>query len=199
MGKKDARVDAYIASAPEFSRPILKQLRKAVHAGCPTVEETLKWNMPFFMYQGLLCHMAAFTQHCAFGFWKGQLIFGKNSKPEGMGHLGKLSSLSDLPPEKELVGHIKKAVALNDAGVKSPTRSGPRKRKELVVPDYFLAALRKNKKALATFDGFSYSHKKEYVEWITEAKQEATRERRLGDAIDWMSEGKSRHWKYENC
>jgi uncharacterized protein YdeI (YjbR/CyaY-like superfamily) len=199
MPKKDPRIDAYIRKSAEFSRPILTHLRKLVHTGCPEVEETLKWSMPFFMYKGMLCHMASFKSHCAFGFWKGRLLFEKEAEADGMGHFGRITALSDLPSDKEIISHLKKAVQLNDQGVKARTRTRSKEKKELVVPDYFRAALKKSKKALATFESFSYSHKKEYVEWITEAKTEETRQRRMGTAIEWMTEGKARHWKYSKC
>jgi uncharacterized protein YdeI (YjbR/CyaY-like superfamily) len=167
------------------------------------VEETMKWNFPHFEYQGILGSMAAFKKHASFGFWKGQLLSDPHGLFKGVGDTSmcamKVEKLSDLPPDDVLIAYIKEAVALNENGVKlcKPAKAaGP---KELDVPDYFLAALKKNKKALATFEAFSYSHKKEYVEWVKEAKQEATRQKRLSQAVEWMAEGKSRHWKYKNC
>jgi uncharacterized protein YdeI (YjbR/CyaY-like superfamily) len=201
MAKTDKRIDAYIAKAAPFAQPILRHLRKLVHQGCPEVEETIKWGMPSFTHKGILCGMAAFKQHAVFGFWKGSLILD-NKGPrvdEAMGNFGRLTSLKDLPADKVMLGHIRKAVALNEAGVKTPARTKTKQRKPLRVPEYLKAALRKNKKAQATFDGFSYSHKKEYVEWLTGAKQEETRQRRLALAIAWMAEGKSQNWKYEKC
>ena len=200
MGKKDARVDAYIAKSPGFAKPILDHLRELVHAGCPKVEETMKWSFPHFMHQGILCSMAAFKQHCTFGFWRGSLIFGQGqTEKEAMGQFGRITTLADLPADEILLGHLEKAVALNETGVKPPPKPGSKEKKELVVPDFFMAVLRGNKKALGTFESFSYSHKKEYVEWITEAKTEETRQRRIATAIEWLAEGKPRHWKYANC
>lgn len=202
MGKKDPRIDAYIARSSDFARPILNHIRKLVRAACPEVEETMKWSFPHFDYKGMLCSMAAFKQHCSFGFWKGKLIFGNSpggARGEGMGYFGRFTAISDLPDEDVLMGYVRQAVQLNDAGIKTPARVRPRKKQELVVPDYFLAALKKNKKAAATFEQFSYSHKKEYVEWITEAKREETRQQRMKKAIGWLAEGKPRHWKYLNC
>ena len=199
MPAKDPRVDAYIGKAAPFARPILKHLRKLVHTACPRVDETMKWSFPHFDYNGMMCSMAAFKQHCAFGFWKGALIFagGKTgSEDEAMGHFGRITSLADLPAENVLIGYIKKAAQLNEAGVKNPSRPKPRIKKELVVPDYLAAALSKNKKARTTFGNFSYSKKKDYVEWLTEAKREETRQQRLATAIQWMSDGKPRNWKY---
>ena len=203
MAKKDSRVDACIAKSAPFAQPILKHIRKLVHAGCPEVEETIKWQFPSFMYKGMLCGMAAFKNHCTFGFWKHELIFGKeklaaNGEERGMGQFGRITSLSDLPKDAVLLGYIKEAVRLNDEGIKAPSRAKPKK-KALIVPDYFMKELKKNTKALAVFEGFSYSHKKEYTEWITEAKAEDTRKRRLETAIQWMTEGKARNWKYMNC
>ena len=204
MAKKDSRVDACIAKSAPFAQPILKHIRKLVHAGCPEVEETIKWQFPSFMYKGMLCGMAAFKNHCTFGFWKHELIFGKeklaaNGEERGMGQFGRITSLSDLPKDAVLLGYIKEAVRLNDEGIKAPSRAKPKKKAPLVVPDYFMKELKKNKKALAVFEGFSYSHKKEYTEWIAEAKAEDTRKRRLETAIQWMTEGKARNWKYMNC
>src|ERR1700677_4644465 len=197
MGKKDARVDAYIERAAEFARPILKHLRTTVHAVCPDVAEAIKWGMPFFDYKGSLCHMAAFKKHCAFGFWKGRLIFGKRPK-DGMGQLGKLGSIADLPQTPVLTGYIKKAVELNEAEIKPPARAAAKEKKKLIVPKYFLAALKKKPRARETFEAFSYSHKKEYVDWISEAKREETREKRIETALEWLATGKSRNWKYQS-
>ena len=204
MPKKDPRVDACIAEAPEFAKPILKRIRKLVHKGCPGVEETIKWRFPTFMYKGMLCGMAAFKNHCTFGFWKHELLFGKNGDPgrdkeKGMGQFGRITSMSDLPSDEVMLRWIEEAVKLNTEGVKVPSRAKPKKRTPLVIPDYFRAALKRNTKAQATFDNFSYSHRKEYLEWITEAKTEETRTRRLNTAIEWMDQGKARNWKYMNC
>jgi uncharacterized protein YdeI (YjbR/CyaY-like superfamily) len=199
MGTRDPRIDAYIANSADFARPILTHLREVVHAACPPVEETMKWAFPHFMYEGILCSMASFKQHCAFGFWKGSLIVDGNgrSAEEAMGQFGRITKLSDLPPKKVLAGYVKEAMRLNDEGVKSPTRSAPKARKgEVAVPDDLASALKRNRKARATFEGFSPSHRREYVEWITEAKGEETRKRRLETAVEWMAEGKARHWKY---
>ena len=201
MGKQDKRVDAYIAKAAEFARPILKELRAIVHEGCPDTEETMKWSMPFFLYNGKpLCHFAAFKQHCAFGFWKGRGVVGEEASDEAMGHFGRIESVEDLPSRKAMIGFVKKAIALAEARGNSDAKPKAKKtaaKKELVVPDYFVKAVMKNKKAMATFDGFPYSHKKEYVEWVTEAKTDETRNRRLETTVEWLAEGKSRNWKYE--
>ena len=200
MPTKDPRIDAYIANSADFAKPILKHLRKLVHTACPNVEETLKWSMPAFTHKGILCGMAAFKQHCTFGCWKHELIFPKGTAQEGaMGQLGRITSLADLPSDSELLGYLKKAVELNEAGIKKPALPRSKVKQALVLPDYFTAALKKNKKALATFEAFSHSHKKEYLEWITEAKQEETRARRMQTTLEWLAEGKSRNWKYANC
>jgi uncharacterized protein YdeI (YjbR/CyaY-like superfamily) len=199
MGERDPRVDAYISEAASFAQPILKHLREIVHSACPGVQETIKWRFPHFDHKGILCGMAAFKAHCALGFWKASLIMDGDpeSEREAMGHFGKITTLADLPPDKILVGYVRKAAALNEAGVKAPNRSKPRQKPApLEIPDYFSVALRKNKKAQKAFDGFSYSHRKEYVEWITEAKRDATRERRLATALEWLAEGKPRNWKH---
>jgi uncharacterized protein YdeI (YjbR/CyaY-like superfamily) len=198
MATKDPRIDAYIARSAPFAKPILKYLRKVVHAGCPEVTETIKWSMPHFDYKGMMCGMAAFKAHCAFGFWKGDLVLGRDREEEkpGMGTFGCIKSLTDLPNEKTLVGYVKKAAALNDAGIKAPGRAAPKKRAPIPVPDDFAAALKKNAKARQTFDSFSPSHRREYLEWITEAKREETRKERLAKSVKWLAEGKARNWKY---
>ena len=198
MGSKDPRIDAYIAKSADFAKPILKHLRKIVHAGCPNVEETLKWSMPHFDYRGVMCGMAAFKQHCVFGFWKESLIFdsSKTAEKTAMGSFGCITSLADLPSEKTLIQYVKKAAALNEAGIKAPGRTKPKKREPLKVPDYFSAALKKNAKARKTFEHFPPSKRRDYIEWVTEAKREETRRERLATSIKWLAEGKARHWKY---
>jgi uncharacterized protein YdeI (YjbR/CyaY-like superfamily) len=197
MGTRDKRVDAYITKSADFAKPILTYLREVVHETCPDAEETMKWSFPHFTYEGMLCSMASFKEHCAFGFWKGSLIVEQDGKSadEAMGQFGRITKLSDLPSKKVLAGYIKKAMALNESGAKV-TPKPKRAKRELAVPDYLTVALKKNRKALATFEGFTPSHRREYVEWITEAKGEDTRQRRLEQAIEWMAEGKPRHWKY---
>ena len=194
---KDPRVDAYIEKAQPFARPILKHIRKVVHAGCPGVEETMKWSAPHFDYKGVMCGMAAFKEHCAFGFWKASLLGVAGEKTrDAMGQFGCVKSIKDLPPEKELLALVKAAAKLNEEGVKAP-RGKKAPKAELSTPPAFTAALKKNKKAQAAFNALSPSHRREYVEWIAEAKQEATRERRIATAIEWLTEGKSRNWKYQ--
>lgn len=197
MATKDPRIDAYIAKSADFAKPILKHLRKVVHAGCPEVEETMKWSMPHFDYKGMMCGMAAFKEHCVFGFWKAELILpGGNTEDTAMGGFGCIKSLADLPNEKSLIGYVKKAAALNETGIKAPWQTKRKKKEPFTVPDYFTAALKKNAKARKTFEDFSPSHRREYVEWVAEAKREETRKDRLAKSIEWLSEGKSRHWKY---
>lgn len=197
MPKKDPRIDAYIAKSADFAKPILKHLRKVVHTGCPEVVETIKWSMPHFDHKGVMCGMAAFKEHCSFGFWKESLILdGTRREKGGMGSFGCIRSMADLPNEKTLIGYVKKAAALNEAGIKAPGRTQPKKRQPLEVPDYFDAALSKNAKAKKTFADFPPSKRREYIEWITEAKREETRKERLATSIRWLAEGKPRHWKY---
>jgi len=198
----DPRVDKYIEKAADFAKPILIHLRETVHKADPDMEETLKWGMPSFMHKGIVCGMAAFKAHCTFGFWKHSLMVDKcnpdaNKDEEAMGNFGRITSIKDLPSKKELMALVKKAVKLNEDGVKIKIQKKPKA--PLVVPKELTAALKKNKKAQATFEKFPYSHKKEYAEWISEAKTEATRDKRLATAIEWLSEGKSRNWKYQNC
>jgi uncharacterized protein YdeI (YjbR/CyaY-like superfamily) len=198
MATKDPRVDAYIAKSADFAKPILKHLRKIVHTGCPKVEETIKWQHPHFDFKGVMCGMAAFNRHCAFGFWKEKLILDRDTTAEktAMGSFGCIESLADLPTEKTLIQYVKKAAALNEAGIKAPGRTQPKKREPLEVPHYFSAALKKNAKARKTFEKFPPSKRREYLEWVTEAKRDETRNERLATSIAWLAEGKSRHWKY---
>ena len=196
MGKRDPRVDAYIEKSAAFARPILKHLRKVVHAACPEAEETMKWSFPHFDYRGeMMCSMASFKGHCAFGFWKGSLVLGDKAMDGTMGHLGRITAIEDLPAEKTLISYVKKAAKLNDEGVKAE-RSPRRAKSPVEVPEDLTKALKRNKKALTAFEAFPPSHKREYVEWIVEAKGEDTRKRRLESAVEWIAEGKSRNWKY---
>jgi uncharacterized protein YdeI (YjbR/CyaY-like superfamily) len=195
MGTRDPRVDAYIEKSADFAQPILTRLREVVHSVCPDVEETIKWGAPYFDYKGPVCGMAAFKRHCAFVFWKDKLVV-ENPSDEAMGQLGRIESLSDLPPKKTLTAWLKKAIKLNEQGVKAPRSIRP-PRPPVEVPSDFEKALEKNARARAAFDAFSPSHRREYVEWIAEAKREETRRKRLATAIEWMAEGKPRHWKYQ--
>ena len=196
MGKKDPRVDAYIEKAQPFAKPILKYIRKAVHAGCPDVEETVRWSVPNFDHKGVICGMAAFKAHVRFGFWKSQLLgLDGASGGEGMAQFGSVKSIDDLPPEKDLIALVRKAAQLNEQGVKAPRMKAAPK-PALKMPAPFASALKKSKKAQTNFDALSPSHQREYIEWITEAKQDATRERRIATAIEWIAEGKARNWKY---
>jgi uncharacterized protein YdeI (YjbR/CyaY-like superfamily) len=200
MAKKDERIDAYIEKSADFAKPILMHLRGLVHAACPEIEETWKWSFPHFDYKGTVCSMAAFRQHCAFGFWKASLMKDAHkllvNGSEAMGQMGQIKSLADLPPDAVLISYIKEAVELNEKGVKLPSRANTGAKKELEVPEFFIAALETSSKASETFENFSYSNKKEYVEWLAEAKTEETRQKRLATAVEWLNEGKSRHWKY---
>lgn len=202
MTKKDKRIDAYISAAAPFAKPILKHLRKLIHQGCPEVQETIKWGMPSFDYKGPFFSFASFKEHCGLGFWKAGLIEDKhgylqpiaNQGGEAMGNFGRVTSLDDLPSDKIILDYIRQAKRLNDEGIKTVRKTV--KRKPLEAPDYMLTALRKNKKAWVSFENFSPSNKRDYVEWITEAKTEATRDKRLTQAIEWIAEGKPRNWKY---
>lgn len=198
--KTNPAVDAYIGRAAPFARPILRKVRSLFHQAIPAVEETMKWSFPHFEYHGVLASMAAFKQHATFGFWKASLM----KDPHGLlGPVGdsamsraRFADVSELPPDVVLLAYIREAAALNEQGVKVEKPRAPKKPEAEVPPD-FRAALRKNKKALATFEAFSPSHRREYVEWIVEAKQAATRQKRLTQAVEWLAEGKSRHWKYQ--
>jgi hypothetical protein len=200
MPTKDPRVDAYIAKAADFAKPILIHMRKLVHETCPEVKESIKWGMPSFEYKGILAGMAAFKEHATFGFWKhGLLGLGSRKDLGAMGSFGKMTSVKDMPSDATVKKLIKEAMRLNDQGIKVEKPKRSTKKKELVVPKILLEALAKNEKAAETFNSFSYSKRKDYVEWINEAKTDATRDKRLATAIEWLAEGKSRMWKYERC
>lgn len=200
MPEIDKRIDMYIARSAAFAQPILLHLRELIHRAVPDVVETMKWSFPHFDHRGTMCSMAAFKEHCAFGFWKASLM----SDPKGilrrmektaMGHFGRITNLKDLPSDKVMLAYIREAAKLNEDGVKTVRKRRVGK-KRLDVPGYFMQALKRNRKALATYNGFSNTSKREYVEWVTEAKTKETRERRLSTAVEWMSEGKVRNWKY---
>jgi hypothetical protein len=162
MGKRDPRVDAYIEESADFARPILTRIRDVVHAACPDVEEKMKWSFPHFDYKGMICSMAAFKAHCTLGFWKPELVLGEEAKEGGMGQFGRITSLKDLPSKKVLAGYVKKAMALNDVGAKPAraARAKKAKKPEAAIPDDLASALKKNKKARRTFEGFSSSHRR---------------------------------------
>ena len=197
----DPRIDEYIKKSVPFAQPILQHLRELVHKACPDVQETMKWSFPHFDYQGILCSMASFKQHCSFGFWKASMMSDPQQiiNPVGktaMGHFGKITSLKDIPPDKTIIAYLKEAMRLNEEGVKLPAKAKAEK-KDVETPEALVKALRKNKKAQTAFENFSPSHKREYIEWITEAKTDATRNKRIDTTIEWLTEGKSRNWKYE--
>jgi uncharacterized protein YdeI (YjbR/CyaY-like superfamily) len=203
MAKKEKAIDAYIAKSADFAKPILNHIRELVHKTCPEAEEKIKWSFPHFDYKNeMMCSMASFKEHCAFGFWKAALmkdpLLIENARSEtSMGHLGRLTSLKDLPSDKKMIAWIKEAMKLNELGIKLPSKPKTTEKAALEVPDFVMKALGKSKKAQKIFNDFSYSHKKEYLEWITEAKTEETKTKRLATALEWIADGKRRHWKYE--
>lgn len=199
MPSRDPRIDAYIERAAPFAQPILARARELVHEVCPQVGETIKWGMPTFEYAGgILCGMAAFKQHASFGFWKHALVVGDEQPQTSMGSYGKMRSLKDLPPKKTLAAHLKKAMKLNEDGVKV-VRAKTVPKQPVPVHPAFKSALDRHPKAKKALDAFSPSHRREYLEWIADAKRDETRERRIATAIEWLTDGKSRNWKYENC
>jgi hypothetical protein len=197
MASRDPRVDAYIKKAAPFAQPILVRLRDVVHRACPDVVEGTKWSSPHFEYKGIFCSMAAFKEHCMFGFWKHALLMEQlpAARKKALGQLDRLASVDDLPSDADLTAIIKAGATLNDEGVKV-VRARKNPKPPLKPPAYFLMAVKKNKTALATYDAFSPSNKRDYVEWVTEAKTEETRDRRLAQSVAWMAEGKIRNWKY---
>lgn len=198
MGTRDRRIDAYIAKSAGFARPILTHLREVVHEACPDVEEAIKWSFPFYLRKGaLFCYMASFTRHAAFGFRRGALVTGKGKVPEkAMGQFGRITSIGDLPSRKTLLGYVRKAAALHDAELTRGAKTKRAAKKTVPVPRDLRAALKTNGRARSAFEGFSPSHRREYVEWILEAKREETRKRRIATAIAWMAEGKTQSWRY---
>jgi uncharacterized protein YdeI (YjbR/CyaY-like superfamily) len=208
-GSFNPKVDAYLAKVRPFAHPIMSHLRKLVHEGCPEVAETIKWSRPFFEYRGaILCNMSAFNEHCSFGFW-GQEIGAvlreaKALRGDAMGSLGRIKSVKDLPSDKLMLDWIRQATGFVDRGEYTSPIAARRKvakpsKAPLKMPAEFAKALRKNKKASVVFAAFSPSCKREYMEWIAEAKRPETRDKRIATATEWISQGKQRNWKYQNC
>ena len=201
MPKRDPRIDAKIAAAPEFAKPILARLRKLAHQGCPEAEETIKWGMSHFTYHGsILFGMGSFKAHVVMGFWLGHLIVGDKASEKAMGQFGRLTSEKDLPPDKVVLGFIKKAMKLIDQGVKNPTRRAEARSKPKPPPKppaFLQAAFRRDARAAAGYRDLTPGKQREYVALLEEAKTEATREKRLAQALEWMAEGKGLNWRYE--
>ena len=198
MGDHNPAVDAYIQNAAEFARPVLVHLRELVHRTAPGIQETIKWRIPCFEYKGIVCNMAAFKQHCSFGFWKASLLKDKNlfeTTDSGMGNLGKIRKLDDLPPDELLIACIRDAVHLNENDIR--VSAAKKKKKTLEIPKDFAAELKTNRAANTHFSEFAPGYQRDYIEWITGAKTEKTRQKRLATAIEWIGEGKHRNWKYE--
>ena len=199
---KDPRVDAYMAKSADFAKPVLEHLRALIHTSCPEAKETIKWGFPNFEYNGIiLCSMASFKNHCAFNFWRGKEMEDPAGILEGvgktaMGNLGRITNLQDLPSDEVLSSYLSAGMRLNEAGKKPVEKAKAADSKELLIDDYFLAALANNPQARDTFNSFSYSNKRDYVAWLQEAKTEATRQKRLNTAVEWLAEGKVRNWKY---
>jgi uncharacterized protein YdeI (YjbR/CyaY-like superfamily) len=197
--KTDPRIDAYIDDkAADFAKPILRHLRAMVHEACPDCEETLKWSMPTFMYKGkILAGLASFKAHATFGYWNDTMLQADEKNRSAMGQFGRITSVDDLPPRETLIALTRKSMALVDSGAK-PERQRAAKA-PLTVPQDLQAALDAAPAAKATWDGFPPSCQREYVEWVTEAKRDETRTKRLNQTVEWLQEGKKRNWKYENC
>lgn len=197
MPARDKRIDAYIAESRDFAKPILEELRARVHEHVPGIEEDIKWGFPAFMYKGrIFFGMSAFKAHCGAGFWHPLMRTEENKSPEGIGEFGKITALGELPSRSAFAKLLKKAKKLADDGVEGPKRAPPPKDRKVDVPADLAALLKKNAKARATFEAFSYSKRKEYVDWIVGAKREETRARRLATTIEQLAEGKSLMWKY---
>lgn len=202
MGVRIKQIDQYITKSAGFAKAIMLHLRELIHNTCPDVEEKIKWGMPSFDYKGPMCGFAAFKQHASFGFWKAAIMKDKdillNDETRGsMGHLGRITDIKDLPPDKTLAKWIKEAMKLNDEGIKVPRSKPKHPKKELIAPDYLLKEINRDKKAKSIWENFAPSHKREYIEWITDAKTEETRDKRMAQMMEWLIEGKSRNWKYQ--
>jgi uncharacterized protein YdeI (YjbR/CyaY-like superfamily) len=197
--KTDPRIDAYIDNkAGDFAKPILRHLRAMIHEACPDCEETLKWSMPTFMYQGkILAGLASFKAHATFGYWNDTMLREDEKSRSAMGQFGRLTSVDDLPPRDALIELTRRSMALIDSGAKVERQRTPKA--ELPVPQDLQAAIDGSAAAKATWEAFPPSCKREYVEWVTEAKRDETRTKRLNQTIEQLNEGKRRHWKYENC
>lgn len=194
-------VTNYIEKAAPFAQPVLHYLRSLIHKTCPQIEECIKWGFPHFTYKNeIVCSFAAFKQHCAFTFWRAGVITSLAEiaiNNEGMGQLGKIKSKLDLPNENQLVNCIIEAIQLIEKGVK-PAKSAKQKNNEpIILPAYFSSLLAEFPTAKEKFLSMSNSHQKEYVEWITEAKTETTRNTRMQTCIKWVLEGKGRNWQYQ--
>jgi uncharacterized protein YdeI (YjbR/CyaY-like superfamily) len=201
------KVDEYFVKAAPFAQPVLAHLRGLIHKACPDVVEEMKWSRPFFLHGGvILCNLSAFKQHCSFGFWGAEI--GKVLRADGvvqdggMGSLGKITSVKDLPADKHMLGYLRQAVALIESGQGENRMVAARRvvkapKAVVEMPSELTAALKKNKAAGKAFEALSPSCKREYVEWIADAKREETRARRIAQAVDWIAEGKQRNWKYQ--
>jgi uncharacterized protein YdeI (YjbR/CyaY-like superfamily) len=192
----DPKVDAYIAKAAPFAQPILTHLRRAIHAAVPGLDEAIKWGMPHFLYKGKnLAGISAFKAHCAF------VIHGDGRQGDAMGQYGKIAGLVDLPGDNEIKCKLLAAKERIDlAGTALKPKAAPRAPKpELPIPPEFAAAVEANPQAKAALEAFAPSHRREYLEWIGEAKRPETQAKRIAQAIEWLTEGKKRNWKYENC
>ena len=203
------KVDAYVARARPFAQPIMEHLRHLVHKACPEIEETIKWSRPFFEYRGaILCNMSAFKEHCSFGFWGEEMSAvlreAKVLREDGMGSLGRITGLAGLPSDKQMLGWLRQAAGFVDSGNYTSPIAARRSvvkapKPVLETPAEFATSLKRNKKAAAVFAAFSPSCKREYIEWIADAKRAETRDKRIATALEWIAEGKQRNWKYQDC
>ncbi|MBC8053977.1 MAG: YdeI/OmpD-associated family protein [Sphingobacteriaceae bacterium] len=202
MEKYDPRIDAYIEKSADFAKPILTHLRQLVHQASPNILETIKWGFPHFDYKGTICSMASFKEHCAFGFWKSTLLSDpdkilQKDSGEAMGQLGRIKHIADLPEDEVLASYILEAAYLNDAGIKVKKARATEKA-PIEIPNYFINALKEFPQAQSQFENFSNSHRKEYIQWFEDAKTEETKNKRIATAIEWLTEGKGRNWKYQS-
>jgi uncharacterized protein YdeI (YjbR/CyaY-like superfamily) len=204
MASTDPRVDTYIAKAEPFARPVLAHLRSLVHQACPKAEETIKWGMPSFSTNGrILCMMAAFKAHCALTFWhkemKGVLAKDGTASDRAMGSFGRIESLKDLPSDRAMKSYLRQAAKLNEGEAPARTRPARTAVEDVSIPADLTAAMKRSSAARKTLESFTPGQRKEYIEWITGAKRDETRQRRVATAVEWLAEGKKLNWRYEKC
>ena len=201
MSQRYPSVDAYLRKAPAFAQPIIEHLREVVHAACPEVEECIKWNCPFFVYRGPVCAVAAFKAHCRIGFWKADVLRKGPAAAAALASLERVTQVSEFPSRAALTALVQGAVKLNEDGVLAEWQKAQQERRKNPVPvkppPALAAALKKNARARKTWDAFTPSHRRDYVVWIAAAKTDETRDRRVQQTVEWLAEGKTRHWKYQ--
>ena len=187
---RNPKVDAYIDKQQDFAKPILKHVRKLAHEALPRAEEALKWGVPYFTVNGKnAVGMAAFKKHASV------MVCSTETAGGGMGNFGKLTDVSQLPGDEELIRQFRESAE----AVQSPETSQPKTKPVLAMPDDLASAIADTPSAQEVFDGFTDAQRRDYIEWVMSAKRQPTREKRVATAAEWIGEGKKRNWKYEKC